>query len=97
MPREVTATELKNHTGQVLEQAQHEDIIVSRQGRPYVAIIAWPDYHEFRFYGEQREVRQRRITPERWKEIQEELTAVSRQGNQNIDLAEFIARDREEH
>ncbi len=61
------------------------------------AIIIWADYQEPRFHREQRERRQRKVTLERWKEIQEELAAVSRQGNQNIDLAEFVARDREEH
>jgi hypothetical protein len=41
--------------------------------------------------------KRRQITPERWQEIQAELLAISQQGRQDVDLAEFIARDRETH
>lgn len=97
MAIEVTATELKNRAGQVLEQAQREDVIVKRQGRPYVAIIAWEDYKDLKRIKEQSDGARRRLTPERAKEIMDEFAAISLQGEQGVNLAEFIARDRLEH
>ena len=96
MAREVTATELKNHTGQVLEQVQREDIIISRQGRPYAALVAWADYEELQGLRNQRDLR-RRLTPERLKEILSELAELGKRGEQNVNLSEFVATDRSEH
>ncbi len=96
MAREVTATELKNHTGQVLEQAQREDVIISRQGRPYAALVAWSDYEELQGLRHQRNTR-RRLTPERLKEILAELAELGQRGEQQVDLSEFVAKDRLEH
>jgi prevent-host-death family protein len=97
MAVEVTATELKNRTGQVLEQAQRDDVIINRQGRPYAAIVAWPEYQELQILRRQRELQQRRVMPEQWREIRGELEAISRQGDQQVNLAEWSARDRLEH
>ncbi len=70
MATTVTATELKNRARQVIEQAQHEDVMM---------------------------LRRLRLTPERWQAIQAALKAVSTQGDQDADLAEFVAEDRSRH
>ncbi len=67
MARTVTATELKDYARRVIEQAQHEDVMM---------------------------LRRRRLTPERWQAIQDELKAISAQGKQDTDLAAFVAEDR---
>ena len=41
--------------------------------------------------------KRRQLTSEQWEEIKAELLAISQQGRQDVDLAEFIARDRETH
>ena len=96
MAHEVTATELKNHTGQVLEQVQREDVIISRQGRPYAALVAWSDYQELLGLRNQRDLR-RRLTPERLNVILSELAELGKRGEQNVNLSEFVAKDRSEH
>ncbi len=97
MTVEVSATELKNRTGQVLEQAQRDDVIINRQGRPYAAIVGWSEYQALQMLRRQREQQQRRVTREQWREIREELEAISRQGDQQVNLAEWSAHDRVEH
>ena len=94
MATTVTATELKNRAGQVIEQAQHEDVIVSRQGRPYVVVVAWKEYRQLQEWRAQQVLRRHRLTPERWQAIQAELKAVSTRGEQDTDLAEFVTEDR---
>lgn len=97
MATTVTATELKNHAGQVIEQAQHEDVIVSRQGRPYVAIVAWKEYRQLQDWRAQQALSRQRMTQERWQAIRAELESISRQGEQNVNLTEFVAEDRLHH
>ena len=94
MATTVTATELKNRAGQVIDQAQHEDVIVSRQGRPYVAIVAWKEYRQMQEWRAQQAVRRHRLTQERWRAIRAELEALSHQGEASVNLSEFVAQDR---
>ncbi len=97
MAVEVSATELKNRTGQVLEQAQRADVIINRRGRPYAAMVSSTEYQELQNLRRQREQQQRRVTREQWREIRDELVAISRQGDQQVNLADWSARDRVDH
>lgn len=44
----VAATEAKNHLGAVLDDAQHEPIVIRRQGRDIAVILSMADYERLR-------------------------------------------------
>lgn len=56
MPRTVSATEAKNTLGSLIRWVNDckDDVIVERQGKPYVAIISFAEYEQVKLLREQK-------------------------------------------
>ncbi len=60
----LTATQLKNHLGRYMEEAQKEPVIVQKGGRDYAVIISQQEYERFqaledRYWAEKAQEAQR--------------------------------------